>query len=90
MNGYSVETTPIFDNQIRKLDKFEARLILTWLNDKINHSVNPRDYGKALVGNYTGHWRYRVGDYRIICHIDDDRLIVLALETGHRKDVYTK
>lgn len=90
MKEYTIETTPKFDKQIRKIDKFEARLILKWLNDTINHSENPRNNGKALAGNYSGHWRYRVADYRIICHIDDDRLIVLALEVGHRKDIYKK
>lgn len=90
MTRYRVETTPEFDKQIRKLDRFVASLILRWLNNKINYSVDPRAYGKGLVGNHSGHWRYRVADYRIICHIDDDRLVVLALEAGHRKDIYTK
>ncbi len=50
---------------------------------------NPRSYGKALQGKkYAGLWRYRIGDYRLICQIKDNELIILVLEIGHRKDIY--
>lgn len=49
---------------------------------------NPRDRGKGLVGDLSGMWRYRVGDYRIICHIDNGELLITALEIGHRREVY--
>ncbi|MBZ6528099.1 type II toxin-antitoxin system RelE/ParE family toxin [Aerococcaceae bacterium DSM 111021] len=48
---------------------------------------NPRLVGKSLTGNFSGQWRYRIGDYRLICHIDDNELVILSLEVGHRKDV---
>ncbi len=51
---------------------------------------NPRLQGKALTGRYSGQWRYRVGDYRLICNIQDDIVVILVLELGHRKEVYRK
>lgn len=51
-------------------------------------SLDPRAPGKALTGRFSGLWRYRVGDYRIICKIEDDRLVVLVVEVGHRRDIY--
>ena len=49
---------------------------------------NPRLQGKALTGKYSGLWRYRVGDYRLICNIEDNTVTILVLALGHRKDVY--
>ena len=49
---------------------------------------NPRAYGKGLTANRSGQWRYRIGDYRLICSIEDERLIILALSVGHRSDIY--
>ncbi|MBC6309876.1 type II toxin-antitoxin system RelE/ParE family toxin [Listeria sp. FSL L7-1582] len=57
---------------------------------QIDGGDNPRVSGKPLLGNRAGRWRYRIGDYRVICKIDGDKLIVLALEVGHRKQVYKK
>lgn len=57
--------------------------------DRLSETDNPRSHGKALQGkHYAGLWRYRVGDYRLICQIKDSELIILLLELGHRKDVY--
>ena len=53
-------------------------------------SQNPRQFGKPLAGNKQGLWRYRVGNYRILCHLKDSICVILALEIGHRKDVYEK
>jgi mRNA interferase RelE/StbE len=57
--------------------------------DRLIETDNPRSHGKALQGKrYTGLWRYRIGDYRLICQIKDGELIILLLEIGHRKDIY--
>jgi len=57
--------------------------------DQLVETDNPRSHGKALQGKkYTGLWRYRVGDYRMICQIKDSELVILLLKIGHRKDVY--
>lgn len=85
---YRVRTTEQFDKQLSKLDKFASRTILKWLAKNLEGVTNPRATGKRLVGNYSDKWRYRVGDYRVICKIEDEELIVLALEVGHRKKIY--
>lgn len=85
---YSVVLTKRFQKDLKKLDKFSASLILKWLDKNIEGSDDPRLRGKGLVGSLKGVWRYRVGDYRILCEIDDDKLVVLALTTGHRKQIY--
>jgi len=63
-------------------------LILKWLDKNIQGCVNPRAQGKALKGSLRQYWGYRVGNYRIVCHIDDCRLTVLAIRKGIRKNVY--
>ncbi len=58
------------------------------MKDRLQATDNPRSTGKALQGNLSGYWRYRVGDYRVICQIHDAKLIILVIDLGHRKDVY--
>ena len=74
--------------ELAKIDKTHARRILSFLRDRIATSDNPQYLGKALKGQYATLWRYRIGDYRIICDFNNDELIVLILRVGHRKDVY--
>ncbi len=74
--------------QLRKLSKVMQRRITSFLQKHIQHSENPRISGKPLVGHMSGLWRYRVGDYRIVCKIKDDELTVLVINIGHRKNVY--
>ena len=73
--------------QLKKLDKIANARIVDYM-DEIAVLKNPRERGKALVGNFAGFWRYRVGDYRILCRIQDDVLEILIVEIGHRKNVY--
>ena len=70
--------------QLKKLDKYTASLIIGWLEKNIEGCENPRIHGKALVDNKSGQWRYRIGDYRVICEIQDAEIIVLVLEVGRR------
>ena len=79
------------DDAIRELKKLNKQLqqrITTFLVERVQNSDNPRATGKALQGKLASYWRYRVGDYRLICHIKDGELIVLIIEIGHRKDIY--
>ncbi len=76
------------DKQLSKMDAGVRRIILAWLLKNVDGCDNPRTHGKGLTANMTGVWRYRVGDYRILCDIRDDDLVVLAIEVGHRRDVY--
>lgn len=85
---YRLETTPRFDRQLKKAAKVHQKQIVAFLLKNIDGSINPRAFGKGLVGSRKGFWRYRVGDFRIICDIQDEACIVLALETAHRKDIY--
>ena len=74
--------------ELRKLAPEFRKKILLFLKKKIETDLDPRRFGKALQANLAGLWRYRVEDYRIICMIQDDRLVVLALRIGHRRDIY--
>lgn len=85
---YQVETTARFDKEFKKLDRYTQRMLKAWIDKNLVGCANPRQHGKSLTANRTGQWRYRIGDYRIICTIQDDVLIILALSVGHRKNVY--
>lgn len=74
--------------QLSKLDKGTQKLILTWVAKNLENCNNPRIKGKGLTGNRSGEWRYRVGNYRIICDIRDKELIIFALSIGHRRNIY--
>ncbi|WP_206221351.1 type II toxin-antitoxin system RelE/ParE family toxin [Streptococcus tangpeifui] len=83
---YKLVPTKRFIKQLKKLDKFTQKRITAYLS---SHALDdPRQYGKALSANRTGQWRYRIGDYRVICQIQDQELIVLTLSVGHRRDIY--
>lgn len=74
---------------MKKLDRQVAKRITSKLRE-ISRLEDPRSMGKALVGNLAGLWRYRVGDYRIVCDIEDDVLLVLVVDIAHRKEVYKR
>jgi len=74
--------------QLHKLDKLTADQITRILEGKVAKSANPRGFGKALTGELKGYWRYRIGDYRVICELKDRELIILALAIGHRREIY--
>ncbi|MDE5580330.1 MAG: type II toxin-antitoxin system RelE/ParE family toxin [Treponemataceae bacterium] len=73
--------------QLAKLDNSVKKRILDYMDEVANLS-DPRSKGKSLVGNLMGFWRYRVGDYRILCRIHDEELEILVVEVGHRKEIY--
>ena len=73
---------------LKKLDRYTALLITAWIRKNIEGCTDPRLHGKSLTGDKAGQWRYRVGDYRILAEISDERVIVLVLRIGHRKDIY--
>ncbi|MFV0533350.1 MAG: type II toxin-antitoxin system RelE family toxin [Cumulibacter sp.] len=76
------------DTQLGKLDPGVRRVIVAWLSKNIDRCEDPRARGKGLVAGLSGKWRYRVGDYRVLCEIRDADLVVLAIEIGHRRDIY--
>ncbi|MCR5150108.1 MAG: type II toxin-antitoxin system RelE/ParE family toxin [Clostridiales bacterium] len=87
---YRVETTSRFDREFKKLDRYTQRIIKSWIEKNLAGCSDPRVHGKGLTSDRSGQWRYRIGDYRLICSIEDDRLVILALTVGHRRDVYSK
>jgi mRNA interferase RelE/StbE len=74
--------------QLKKLDASNAQAILRYLNRLLLETSDPRERGNGLRANLAGLWRYRVGDYRVICSLEDHELVVLVLQIGHRRDVY--
>lgn len=73
---------------LEKLDPPVVRRILGFLQKRLLNLSDPRDVGEALSGNLGEIWRYRVGDYRIICKLEDESITVLVLKIGHRSKVY--
>ena len=74
--------------QLKKLDRSSAQILVRYLNRLVLEVENPRQRGKPLTANLTGLWRYRVGDDRLICDIQDGELVVLVLQIAHRSQVY--
>lgn len=75
--------------EAKKLDRKARKKIVEYLEKRVLASQNPYQLGKPLKGNKAGIWRYRVGDYRILCQIEDEVLIILIIAVGHRKDIYS-
>ncbi|WP_368550943.1 type II toxin-antitoxin system RelE/ParE family toxin [Enterococcus faecalis] len=88
--SYRLEFTPDVKKQLKKMDKYQATLLTRWLYRNIDGTDNPREHGKALSANRAGQWRYRIGNYRVIVEIEDERLVVTAIQVGHRRNVYDK
>jgi mRNA interferase RelE/StbE len=87
--GWTVEVTLAAAKQIKGLGPTAAPRIRTYLRDRLSGLEDPRLLGKALTGSDLGQfWCYRVGDYRIVCDIQDAALVVLVVEVGHRREVY--
>ena len=86
--AWTVSLSNIAERQLRKLDRPIQKRILDWLNDRIEGCKNPRHFGEPLRGEMAGLWRYRIGDYRVVCEIQDQQLVVLALTVGHRREIY--
>ena len=85
---FHVETTARFDKEFKKLDKYTAKLIAAWIKKNLENCTNPRAHGKSLTANRRGQWRYTIGDYSLICEIQEEKLVILTLTIGHRKEVY--
>lgn len=88
--AWIVEITRTAEKQIKKFDHKAQQSIITFLRERVQPSTNPRQWGKPLHGDQGGLWRYRVGDYRLICDIQDEKITVLVLRVGHRKDIYRR
>lgn len=85
--SYSVEYSDTALKQLKKMDRFEARLIISWIDKNLQGCTDPRVHGKGLTANRSGEWRYRIGSYRVLCIIEDNRLIIEVFSVGHRKQI---
>lgn len=85
---WKIEYADTAKGQLRKLDKQTARRIVDFMDERIAEMENPRSTGKALTGPLGGFWRYRVGDFRVICDIQDVVLRVLVVQVGSRGEIY--
>ncbi len=85
---WTVEWDDRARRELRALDHSVQQRILRYTGGRLKTADDPRRFGKALGGSLAGLWRYRVGAYRLICTLEDERLIVLILGVGHRSTVY--
>lgn len=88
MTVYKVVYSERALKELKKLDKYTRQMIFSWIEKNLAGCENPRQRGKGLTANRSGQWRYRIGDYRLICQINDNELVILALSVGHRRAVY--
>ncbi|MEY8462471.1 type II toxin-antitoxin system RelE family toxin [Streptococcus merionis] len=85
---YKVIFTPKALKQLKKLDRQTSKHIYNWIMEKLNNSTDPRQHGKALQANRTGEWRYRIGNYRVLADIIDEKVIIEVFKIEHRSTVY--
>ena len=85
---WTIEFTPSARRDIKKLGSEPARRIGAALNDKIAKLADPRSIGAGLSGDWRGHWRWRIGNYRVVAKIEDDKVLILVVRVAHRSDVY--
>jgi mRNA interferase RelE/StbE len=85
---WTVEFDDRARRELRKLAPETQKAILGYLRERIAGAADPRRYGKPLRLNLAGLWRYRVGDYRLVCRFEENLLVVLVLKIGHRREVY--
>ncbi len=88
--AWTIEYSVPAQRSMQRLDRQVAQRIADYMRDRVIAADDPRQYGQALTGDLSGLWRYRVGDYRVICKIHDDTICVLVLDVGHRRDVYRR
>lgn len=85
---YRVELTARARKQLKKMDRFDAKILATWIKNNLDGCADPRTFGKGLTANRAGEWRYRVGSYRILALIHDDVVLIEVFSIGRRDKVY--
>lgn len=86
--AYSVEFSKKAEKNLQKIDKFQAKLIYNWVINNLDGCRDPKLMGKPLTANLQNYWRYEVGNYRLICDIQDNVCKIIIIKVGHRKDIY--
>ncbi len=85
---YQLITTDKFDKAFKKLDRQTKKIIKAWIDKNLMNCEDPRIHGKGLTSNRSGQWRYRVGNYRILAEIQDNQLVLVLIDVGHRSKIY--
>jgi mRNA interferase RelE/StbE len=86
--AWTVNFEPRALGELKNLDRGAQKRVVKFLQERISREGGARQYGKILTGDKAGLWRYRIGDYRVVCRIDDDAQAILVLRVAHRKDIY--
>ncbi len=86
--AWAIEFVPAAAKELKKLNRQVAARIIKTLEERIATLDDPRDLGSALVGEHAGYWRWRIGDYRVVARIDDERITILVVRDAHRREVY--
>lgn len=84
---YKIMTNEKFDKSFKNLDKSIQRMVKAWIDKNLINTENPRQHGKGLTANRSGQWRYRIGEYRILAKIEDDKIILILIDIKHKKEV---
>ncbi len=87
---YRVVFTDKAKKDLKRLDRYTAAMLTGWIRKNLEGCSDPRLHGKALSGDLSDRWRYRIGDYRLIAQIQDDKILILILRVGHRRDIYER
>ena len=85
---YKVDYDRKAKKQLDKMDSSVSKRIYAWIDEHLEGCEDPTAYGKPLAGKLKGYWSYRVGDYRIIADIQDDKILILITEVGHSREIY--
>jgi len=88
MMRYKVSLSDKARKALKRIDRYQAEVIVAWLENNLQDCQNPRLHGSPLVGNMKGFWRYRVGQYRIIAEIRDSVITIEIINIGHRREIY--
>ena len=86
--GWRIELHPEAARELKRLDRAAAARIVKTLETRIATLDDPRQLGTALKGEHAGYWRWRIGDYRVVARIEDERITILIVRVGHRREVY--
>lgn len=87
---YRVELTERARKQLKKMERFDAKILATWIKNNLEGCADPRAFGKGLTANRSGEWRYRVGSYRILALIQDDVVTIEVFSIGRRDKIYDR
>ncbi len=85
---YKIVTTEKFDKAFKKLDRQTQKIIKAWIDKNLTDCENLRIHGKGFTANRSGQWRYRVGNYRILAEIQENKLVLVFIDVGHRSIIY--